>query len=67
LTRTLDSVSIRTTVLVLVLFSSTGSVAAQSRPAGTAPAGFHLSEATIDDIHGAFQSKRITCRELVNL
>jgi Asp-tRNA(Asn)/Glu-tRNA(Gln) amidotransferase A subunit family amidase len=54
-------------VLVLVLFSSAGSVAAQSRPAGTAPAGFHLSEATIDDIHGAFQSKRITCRELVNL
>jgi Asp-tRNA(Asn)/Glu-tRNA(Gln) amidotransferase A subunit family amidase len=36
------------------------------RPAATAP-GFHLLEATIDDIHSALQSKRITCRELVNL
>src|SRR5437667_4425951 len=36
------------------------------RPAAAA-AGFHLLEATIDEIHAALQSKRITCRELVNL
>ena len=36
------------------------------RPAAAA-AGFHLLEATIDDIHAALQSRRITCRELVNL
>src|SRR5215510_11351781 len=65
--RMVDSFSIRTTVLALVLLSNAGSVAAQSPPAGTARAGFHLLEATIDDIQGAFQSKRITCRELVNL
>src|SRR2546425_11611328 len=35
------------------------------RPAAAA-AGFHLLEATIDDIHAALQSRRITCRELVN-
>ena len=63
----LDSFSIRTTVLVLVLPSGASSTAAQAPPSGAAPAGFHLLEATIEDIHGAFQSKRITCRELVNL
>src|SRR5437016_13838448 len=36
-------------------------------PRPAAAAGFHLLEATIDDIHAALQSKRITCRELVNL
>src|SRR5262245_51956966 len=63
----LDSFSIRTTALVLVLLSSASSAAAQALPSGAAPAGFHLLEATIEDIHGAFQSKRITCRELVDL
>jgi amidase len=66
LTRLLDSISIRTTVLVLALFSN-GSGAAQAPRSGAAPAGFHLLEATIEDIHAAFESKRITCRELVNL
>src|SRR5262245_38557782 len=63
----LDSFSIRTTVLVLVFLFGASSASAQAPPSGAAPAGFHLLEATIDDIHGAFQSKRITCRELVNL
>src|SRR5215467_9600870 len=65
--RMLDSISIRTTMLVLVLLSTASSAAAQAPRSGAAPAGFHLLEATIEDIHGAFQSKRITCRELVNL
>src|SRR5262249_15702942 len=65
MTRMHDSFSIRTTVLVLVLVSSASSAAAQARPSGAA--GFHLLEATIEDIHGALQSKRITCRELGNL
>ena len=30
------------------------------------PAAFHLLEATIDDIHAAFRSNRLTCRALVN-
>src|SRR5262252_3480854 len=65
--RMLDSFSIKTTMLVLVLLSTASSAAAQAPPSGATPAGFHLLEATIEDIHGAFQSKRITCRELVNL
>jgi len=65
--RMLDSISIRITVLVLVLLSKAGSVAAQAPRSGSAPAGFHLLETTIEDIHAAFESKRITCRELVNL
>src|SRR5207253_10211730 len=36
-------------------------------PRPAAAAGFHLLEATIDDIHAALQSKQITCRQLVNL
>jgi len=49
------------------LLSTASSAAAQAPPSGATPANFHLLEATIEDIHGAFQSKRITCRELVNL
>src|SRR2546428_968082 len=36
-------------------------------PRPAAAAGFHLLEATSDDIHAALKSKQITCRELVNL
>src|SRR5213593_2130400 len=48
-------------VLILMLAGNTGSAPAQ------APGGFHLLETTIEDIHAALQSRRITCRELVNL
>ncbi len=48
-------------VLILMLAGNTGSAPAQ------APGGFHLLETTIEDIHAALQSKRITCRQLVNL
>jgi amidase len=50
-------------LFVVVLLCSPGAAVSQAPPAG----GFHLLEATIDDIHAALQSKRITCRELVNL
>ena len=58
-----DSILIAT---VVVLFLG-ASAAAQAPRASATPAGFHLLETTIEDIHAAFQSKRITCRELVNL
>ena len=48
-------------VLILMLAGNTGSAPAQ------APGGFHLLETTIEDIHAALQSRRITCRQLVNL
>jgi Asp-tRNA(Asn)/Glu-tRNA(Gln) amidotransferase A subunit family amidase len=52
---------ITTFVLILMLAVNTGSAPAQ------APGAFHLLETTIEDIHAALQSKRITCRDLVNL
>src|SRR5205809_5906861 len=56
-------------VLILILFlaSNARGAAAQTPAASASPAGFHLLETTIEDIRAAFQSKRITCRELVNL
>src|SRR5947199_5301159 len=53
-------------VLILILATEAGRTAAQVNPAAS-QTGFHLLEATIEDIHAAFRSKRITCRELVNL
>ncbi|PYS44846.1 MAG: hypothetical protein DMG13_33230 [Acidobacteria bacterium] len=53
-------------VLILILATDAGRTAAQVNPAAS-QTGFHLLEATIEDIHAAFRSKRITCRELVNL
>src|SRR5262245_55608024 len=44
--------------MTLVLLLNAGGAAAQS---------FHLMETSIDDIQAAFASKRITCRDLVNL
>src|SRR5215467_7345394 len=59
-------VSIVTSVIAMFLVGDPICGMAQTqRP--QAAAGFHLLEATIDDIHTALQSKRITCRELVNL
>src|SRR3989449_9177284 len=51
---------------VVGLLLTTSAAAQAPRTAATA-AGFHLLETTIEDIQAAFQSKRITCRELVNL
>lgn len=42
-------------------------VAAQTPATSAEPVAFHLLEATIDDVHAAFQSRRTTCRELVEL
>ncbi len=39
---------------------------AQTRAAPD-PTAFHLLEATIDDIHEAFQAKQLTCRALIEL
>src|SRR5438067_2526308 len=57
-----DSILIATVVVLLF-----GSSAAAQAPRASTAAGFHLLETTIEDIHAAFQSKRLTCRELVNL
>src|SRR5437762_14185155 len=54
-------------VLILILAGNAGGAAAQGPAAPASRAGFHLLETTIEDIRAAFQSKRITCRELVNL
>jgi Asp-tRNA(Asn)/Glu-tRNA(Gln) amidotransferase A subunit family amidase len=54
-------------VVTIFLAFNVGGADAQSPGASASPAAFHLLEATIDDIHAAFKSKRITCRELVNL
>jgi amidase len=37
------------------------------RPAPASPTAFHLLEATIDDVQGAFRTKQLTCRALVEL
>src|SRR5262249_33732427 len=58
---------ITSTVIVMALSHGPGGAAAQTPRPATPAGGFHLLEATIDDIHAALQSKRITCRELVNL
>ena len=64
-----ESRLIMSVVLILILFlaSNARGAAAQTPAASASPAGFHLLETTIEDIRAAFQSKRITCRELVNL
>ena len=49
---------LRSITLTVVLFLNAVGAAAQS---------FHLLETSIEDIHAAFASKRLTCRELVNL
>src|SRR5438128_3095113 len=54
-------------VLLVILTAGADRAAAQAPRAPASPGAFHLLEATIEDIHAAFQSRRITCRELVNL
>jgi amidase len=60
-----DSIWITRSVLIVIL--AIGRAAAQTPEATKSREAFHLLETTIEDIHGAFQSKRISCRELVNL
>src|SRR5881628_1495219 len=60
------SISI-TITLTLVLLLNAGDALAQAPRAPAPAAGFHLLETSIEDIHAAFASKRLTCRELVNL
>ena len=55
------------TLFVVFLLREHGGTMAQAPRPASPVAGFHLLETTIDDIHAALQSKRITCRELVNL
>src|SRR5438132_5571693 len=62
-----DSISIANIVLAVVLLSDAADASAQAQRPSATPAGFHLLETTIDDIQTAFQSRRITCRELINL
>jgi amidase len=60
-----DSTWITRSVLIVIL--AIGRAAAQTPETATSRGAFHLLETTIEDIHGAFQSKRISCRELVSL
>ena len=62
-----DSTSITGFALILILAGSAGRAAAQAPRTPVSREGFHLLETTIDEIHTAFQTKRITCRELVHL
>jgi len=52
---------------ISLLLFSTSAVEAQTPATLPTATGFHLLETTIDDVHAALQSGRITCRELVDL
>ena len=52
---------------IVLLMLSTSQVEAQTPVPSATPAGFHLLEATIDDVQAALRSGRTTCRELVEL
>src|SRR5207247_11097335 len=54
-------------VLILNLAANIGRAPAEPQGVPASRAAFHLLETTIEDIHAALQSKRITCRELVRL
>src|SRR2546427_7595724 len=54
-------------VLLVILTAGADRAAAQAPRASASPGAFHLLETTVEDIRAAFQSKRMTCRELVNL
>jgi len=62
-----DSTFITSFVFILILTALSSRAPAQAPPASASRENFHLMEATIDDIRAAFQSKRITCRQLVSL
>ena len=52
---------------ILLLFFGASKVEAQTQATSATPPAFHLLEATIDDVHAALKSGRMTCRELVDL
>ena len=56
--------NIATTALLVVCVTD---VAAQTPVPPARPAAFHLMEATIDEVRGALQSGRTTCRGRVEL
>jgi hypothetical protein len=62
-----DSTFITRFAPILALAAGTGRVSAQAPATPASRGDFHLLETTIEDIHAALQSKRITCRELVGL
>src|SRR5512134_1735465 len=59
------SLLIAATAALLVVWVS--DAAAQAPAASASPAAFHLMEATVDEVRGALQSGRTTCRGLVEL
>ena len=54
-------------VVAALLASPAPRVAAQAQGAAGTPAGFHVLETTIGDVHAAFRSGQLTCRALVGL
>ena len=58
---------LRSIALPLFLAGIKAVATAQTPVATAGPGAFHLLEAKIDDIHAAFESGRITCREVVGL
>ncbi len=52
---------------VFCMAGQVGSVAAQGMRGANSADSFHLPEATIAEIHSAFQSGELTCRQLVGL
>jgi amidase len=59
--------SIANAAALLLLVFSTSTLEAQTPATSATPTVFHLSEATIDDVHAAIRSGRTTCRELIEL
>jgi len=54
-------------VVTVFLASSVGSAMAQAPSGAASQASFRLLETTIEDVHAAFRSGRLTCRQLVEL
>lgn len=54
-------------VVTIFLASSFSSTSAQTPGEAAGGTSFHLLETTIDDVHAAFRSGRLTCRQLVDL
>lgn len=59
------SVLVATVFGLTVLLLAASTAVAQPRPQGPPPQPFVLQEATIDDVHEAFDTGELTCRELV--
>ncbi|WP_051361876.1 amidase [Solimonas soli] len=61
------SKGLRSALSLIVAAAFTGLLAIGSAPAAAAPGGFHLEEATIDDIQSAIRSGQLTSTQLVEL